>query len=131
MLNFSLINYWIENIDYSLDYQKFPKGNKKINIIPRIERTILPVDDNQAIVKLHFSIKKTNEVPFGIELSICGRFYCENWPKHEEGMSFIRTTSVQILFPYLRQAVSTITGMSNIPQYLLPVVNVANLFDDN
>ncbi len=131
MLNFSLINYWIENIDYSLDYQKFPKGNKKIDIIPRIERTIVPVDDNQAIVKLRFSITKTNEVPFGIELSICGTFYCENWSKHQDGMSFIRTTSVQILFPYLRQAVSTITGMSNIPQYLLPVVNVANLFDEN
>ena len=131
MLNFSLVNYWIEKIDYSLDYDNFPKGNKKIDITPKIERTIMPLDDNQATVKLHFSIKKAKEVPFGIDLTICGKFNCENWAKFEDGMLFMRITSVQILFPYLRQAVSTSTGMSNIPQYLLPVVNVANLFDKN
>ena len=41
MLNFTLLNYWIENIDYALDYQNFPKGNKKIDIIPDFIFTIL------------------------------------------------------------------------------------------
>ena len=36
MLNFSLINYWIENIDYSLDYQ-----NKKLDFT-----TITTTDPN-------------------------------------------------------------------------------------
>lgn len=128
MLSLRLNKYWIENIDYVLDPEVFNTQNLQINIVPELNRDILPVDENHAVVKLSINVKKTDKVPFGIKTTICGLFECPKWKDTEDGMSFMKITAVQVLFPYLRQSVSTITGMSNVPQYVLPIVNVAELF---
>ena len=127
MLKMKMNRYWIENIEYLLDPQ-YLTSNQKINLSPKIAREINNIDDNRAIVKLIFELKKENDYPFGIKITICGEFECPNWKTSDSGMYFMNSTSVQTLFPYLRQAVSTITGLSNIPQYCLPIVNVHELF---
>ena len=128
MLNMRMNRYWIENINYSLDIDLYINRNKEISIIPELQRLVDKVDGNKAIVKLFFRVKKTDVIPFDINVTICGLFECDNWETTQDGLYFINTTSTQILFPYLRQAISTITGMSNIAQYVLPVVNVSTLF---
>ena len=130
MLNMRLDKYWIENINYSLDINLYINRNKDITIVPEIQRQIVKVDANKAVVKLLLRVKKTDVIPFDINIAICGLFECENWENTEEGHYFVSTTSVQVLFPFLRQAVANITGMSNIAQYVLPIVNVGNLFNN-
>lgn len=129
MCSMKLNRYWIEKIDYSLDIDLYENRNKEINIVPELKREVFDIDENNAVVKLSLVVKKTNVVPFFINIIVCGLFESSSWKESEDGQYFINTTSAQVLFPYLRQAVSTITGLSNISQYVLPIVNVNNLFN--
>ena len=128
MLNMKMNRYWIENIEYSLD-PYFLKTNEKINLSPKIGRQIEDIDSNRALVKIVFELKKEADNPFGINIVICGEFECPNWRDSSDGIYFMNKTAIQTLFPYLRQAVSTITGLSNITQYCLPIINVNEIFD--
>ncbi len=129
MLNMRLEKYWVENINYTLDIDTYSSfSGKKININPELKRDIVEVDADKAIVKLSIKICKEGEVPFGVNATVCGSFICESWKQSPEGQSFIKFTSVQVLFPYLRQLISTITGASNIHAYVLPIINVFEFF---
>lgn len=129
MPKMSFKKYWIEKSNYSLNVDVLENLKESIHIFPEFRREIVKVDDNHATVKVNVNIQQTDIVPFSIDVTICGLFECENWENTDIGHEFIFITSVQALFPYLRQAVSTITGMSNVPQYVLPIVNVRTLFD--
>ena len=129
MPKMSFKKYWIEKSNYSLNVNVLENLKEPIHIFPEFRREIVKVDDNHATVKLNVNIKQTEKVPFSIDVTICGLFECDDWEKTDIGREFVFITSIQTLFPYLRQAVSTITGMSNVPQYVLPIVNVRTLFD--
>lgn len=127
----NMTHYWIEKSNFNLNVKTLSKNAKgPISISPDFKRDIIELDGDNAIVKISIIIKQTDSIPFDIDVVVCGSFNCERWKESDEGQSFIKYTSVQILFPYLRQAVATITGMANIPQYVLPVINVKELFKD-
>ena len=63
-----------------------------------------------------------------MEVSIEGLFHLEGW-EHPDLLPLIRSNSIAILFPYLRTIVSMITANANISPYVLPVMNIAALFD--
>lgn len=129
MLNMRLQKHWVDNINYSLDINKYESClGKTININPEFKRDIIEVDTDNAIVKLSIKITNENDAPFDVNVTICGLFECKGWKDTNEGQDFIKFTSVQVLFPYLRQIVSTITGLSNIQQYVLPIINVFDFF---
>ena len=128
MLSMKLNRYWIENVDYKLNPNIFDSKNKAVQITPELQREIVDIDDNNAIVKLSILIEQSESVPFGLKMTVCGSFECEKWKESDQGNIFIKTTSIQVLFPYLRNAVSMVTGLSNVPQYVLPIINVLDLF---
>lgn len=129
MLNFRLEKYWVEDINYKLNIDTYSSClGKTINIDPQLKRDIVEIDDNKAIVKLSIKVDSEKESPFGMLITICGEFVCKAWKDTPEGQDFMKFTSVQVLFPYLRQIVSTVTSLSNIQPYVLPVINVFELF---
>ena len=67
-------------------------------------------------------------MPFSMEIDIEGLFHLENWG-HPDLMTLIKSNAVAILFPYLRTIVSTITATANISPYMLPVMNIAAMFE--
>lgn len=130
VLKMNLKRYWMENIAFNLNSNALINlNNKAIKISPEFKREIIEVDENNAIVKITMRVSQTEEIPFNVYITVCGAFECEKWKESEDGQGFIKITTVQVLFPYLRQAVSTITGMANIPPYVLPIVNVRTLFE--
>ena len=124
-----LETYNITNISMKLN-PSFELSDKPIEVKPSFGREVIRIDNHHAIVILKVEIKNEGNKPFFGGLIIQGQFKCDNWEKSEDGLFLIKETSSAILFPYLRQALSTITGLMNIPPYTLPVVNVQTLFKD-
>lgn len=63
-----------------------------------------------------------------LEICIEGLFHLEHW-EHPDLLPLIRSNSIAILFPYLRTLVSMVTANANISPYVLPVMNIAAMFD--
>jgi len=122
-----LESYNITNISIRLN-PSFQITEGPIEINPCFGRAITKIDDNQAIITLKVEIKNEGNKPFIGEITIQGKFRCDNWENSEDGQFLIKETTSTILFPYLRQALSNVTGLLNITPYILPVVNTQSLF---
>jgi len=60
---------------------------------------------------------------------LSGKFEVES-EKRNNNLSLIKSNATAILFPYLRNAVSMLTALSNIPTLTLPVFNIVALFEE-
>ena len=103
----------------------WPKG--PISLEPVIEKKISKIDENKVEVSLFFSIKDSENKPFNSRVTLVGVFECPNWEKDEVGKILVRVNSVNILFPYLRQAVTNLTTTAGVPPYILPILNTATI----
>lgn len=126
-----LHRYWISESHFSINPNFFNKIGTTSKISPEMQHIIKKIDDNNAEVEITVHIRRDENSPFEVKLSINGFFECKNWEKDSEQNKLLLFTSTQILFPYLRQAVSTITGLANIPSYVMPLINVYSMFGVN
>lgn len=127
----SLENYIVKTMRFSIN-ENFDFGtDATITLNPEFTRNINKIDDDTVLVNLIFCIDNKNaDVPFDMEVNIEGVFHLENW-EQPELLPLIRSNSVAILFPYLRSVVTMITANANISPYVLPVMNIAAMFDQN
>ena len=125
-----LRNYKINRIEYNFKSQQNSQSDDKpIEIEPNFNRTIVKIDDDNLIVSISVSIKD-DKMPFDLFVEISGEFNLPKWESDEKkkGIAYINT--VAILFPYLRQAVTTTTSLGGVAPLMLPIVNVFSLFDE-
>lgn len=130
-IKFTMENYWLSDIAFSRNIKFDWEGKQSIDLSPRIERKVSKVDDDNAVVSLSLSIELSEKVPFGLNIVVNGAFRLEKWEESEEKKLVMLENAPTVLFPYLRQAASEITMMANIPPYVLPIVNVPNLFKND
>lgn len=125
----SLKNYIVKKMSFSInEYFDFTQ-NTAIRINPEFTRNITKIDDDNVTVNLIFCIDNVNgDMPFSMEIDIEGLFHLENW-EHPDLITIIKSNAVAILFPYLRTIVSMITANANISPYMLPVMNIAAMFN--
>lgn len=96
---------------------------------PQIKRYIRKIDEDNVEVTLEVLIGEIdNKQPFSLNASICGIFYLEKW---SERIDFIKYNTIAILFPYLRSFVTIVTSNSNLPPYIIPVMNTFTLFKNS
>ena len=127
-IKFTLENYWVSDIAFSRNVKFDWEGKQSIDLSPRVERKISKIDDDNAVVSLSINVELSDKVPFGLNVVVNGSFKLEKWEESEEKKLVMLENAPAILFPYLRQATSEITMLANIPPYILPIVNVPNLF---
>lgn len=83
---------------------------------------------NKANVQLEYHVAP--EAPIKLDVIIVGQFvFNSEEDKTNTGFEkYLKTNAVAILFPYLRQVVTTLTATSNIMQpIILPTVNISQL----
>lgn len=114
-------NYLVDKIDFSLS-QNLEQGTT-YKIKPLYSRNI-EEKDGKYYVKLTFKLVSDTEeeLPIHLFVSIIGVFTLTYEENKEQ---LINYDSVMIMFPYLRAIVSTITSSANIPNILLPTINMA------
>jgi preprotein translocase subunit SecB len=121
--------YVVEKLNFQLN-KKFVH-EKEIAISPAFNREIEKLDANKYLVRVKVVIGdlESEEQPFYIEVILSGKFEVES-EKRNNNLSLIKSNATAILFPYLRNAVSMLTALSNIPTLTLPVFNIVALFEE-
>lgn len=123
--------YWISEAHFSLNESFFNKDNPSSKIQPTLSQSVKKIDKNNAEVVLKLDINDDQNIPFEIHVSINGFFECNDWERNKKQNKLLLFTSVQTLYPYLRQAVSNLTSMANIAPYTLPIINVYSFLNAN
>lgn len=124
-----LKKYFVDKILFQYNHEFDAKDEVKIPLSPQFARHIEEINDNLVKVSLDILIEDNeNKLPFSLDIRVCGVFYLEKW---QEKMDFIKNNAIAILFPYLRSLVTTVTANSNIPPYILPVMNIIALFEQS
>lgn len=101
-------------------------------VSPRFTRNIGVVSENVSCVNLIVEIVNTPEIPFpfDIKADLMGVFELSKIPEHERDY-FLKITAVQVLLPYVRGIVSSVTANTFMPPVILPIVDVHELFPDD
>lgn len=127
----TLKNYIVKTMNFSINEDFQFDQNITISINPEFKRQIRKIDNDTACVNLGFYINNAkNDMPFSMEINIEGLFHLENW-EHPDQLPIITSNAIAILFPYLRTIVSMVTANANISPYVLPVMNITALFEEN
>jgi len=127
-----LNHYAVEKIEFTLNKAFNPKATPKININPDFRRNIRRIDENKVLVELSILVKdKDVPLPFHLEMSIGGLFTLEKWEENEDKRNLVKNQTIAILFPLLRSLVTVVTANSNFPPLMLPVIDVAGLFEES
>ena len=116
--------------EVSIKNNGLPEGQFTIN--PRFTRKTGFVDKDTAFTELGVEIVNTEEHPFPVDICVNVTGFFKNVslaPEQEE--VFLKVNAVQILYPYLRSIVSTITTASMFPPIILPVIDVSTLFPED
>lgn len=124
--------YRIEKIHFALN-PKFD-FNDPIDIEFGLGAEIKILDDvsKAATISINciiFKEPEDNNYPFTLEVKISGDFVFDGDIEDDKFLEFCKTSGFATLFPYLRSAITGITGITNVPSLVLPLINVKNLYE--
>ncbi len=120
-------NFGITTEEISL--KQIKQNTNKFNITPKYKKSIEKVNNNLYLVKLIFDIKNDEKTifPFDMHMTMVGTFEIFEATDYEIN-TFLNVKAVDIMFPYLRAAVSGVTGAAMLPPVMLPIAPADKLF---
>ena len=112
-----------------INLKQIKQNTNKFNITPKYKKEIEKVNNNLYIVKLIFDIKNDEKTifPFDMHMVLIGSFEIFEATDFEIN-TFLNLKAIDIMFPYLRAAVSGVTAASMLPPVMLPIVPSDKLF---
>ena len=121
------INFEIVTKNISIVNNNLPKGQFAIN--PIITRNTGTIGEDKVFTEIILIIKNTEEKPFPFDITVqmMGIFERKNIPE-ESLENFLEVQAVQIIMPYVRAAVSSLTTAAFMPPLVLPVFDVPSIF---
>ncbi len=129
-IQIKLVGYSVDKMSFILNKSFKMTPNHKVQVKPRFNRDITKRDQNSFILTLSLSFDDYNDdIPFYLDIQISGVFQVNNW-ETEPALSVVKVNGTAILYPYLRSLVTTLTANGNVPPYILPITNPAQLFKD-
>ena len=100
--------------------------DNKLDIKPQFSRQVRKVNGNDKVnfVALSVKIESSEEEPkpFDIHVTVVGVFEVENIKNDTDERNFV-IEATKTVYPYLRQAVTTLTTAAGIAPLYLPVIN--------
>lgn len=99
-------------------------NNQPINLKHSLSTRLEKIDKDNATICLLYSVPKDKEIPFSMDIKICGTFKMIDWESDKNSKQVMTQNTCAILYPYLRAAVSNITMQMGLPTLVLPVINV-------
>ncbi len=135
--NLRFNNYQVNYMHFERDYT-YDGGDIEANI--NINKNIEFFENRKIAVTLDVEVfpKEINKVyPFNLKISCTGYFEHRLESNNTDGdiseevRNLANINAVAILFPYIRAMISTYTTIANIPPFILPPINVLNLFKED
>ena len=118
-------------ITNEISFHTNPNKGEQFTIQPLFSRDVGSTDDEHFFTRLRVEIKNTKENPFPFDVTadITGIFESKSIPE-ETREDFQKHQAVSILFPYIRNAVASITANAFVQPILIPILDVNTLFQD-
>jgi preprotein translocase subunit SecB len=125
------MHYIVPKVNAQINTNFDFKQTQNVTLQPKFRRDIIKINENEFNNQLTITIESEEGkvIPFNIEVSIRGAFLLDNW-QDEDNKDLVNLTSTATLFPYLRAIVSQVSTMLNMPPYILPLLNISELFKE-
>lgn len=101
--------------------------NARLDIKPQFSRQVRKVKDNDKLMFIALSLKvestEAEPKPFNINVTLVGTFEVEDMASGGEQERDFVIEATNMLFPYLRAAVTNLTASAYVAPLNLPVIN--------
>lgn len=132
-MKYALRGITAEELSYTINRIKIEKDTK-IEIKPQFSRTVRRVQENDKVwfVSLEVKVESTEEAPkpFNLKARLVGVFEAEDIADEEERRDLV-INMTEIVYPYLRAAVSSLTANAFINPLILPVIPAGTMFPED
>ena len=132
-MKYALRGITAEEISYNMNRIKIDP-NQRVEIKPQFARGVKRVkeDDKLYFLTLEVKIEATddNPTPFNLKCRLVGAFVAEEIASKEDEQLLVLSMT-EIVYPYLRAAVSSLTANAFINPMILPVIPAGTMFPED
>lgn len=132
-MKYALRGISAEELNYTVNRIKMDQ-NTKIEIKPQFSRTVKRVQENDKIwfLSLEVKVESTDDSPkpFNLKARLVGVFEAEDVENEQDRQDLV-INMTEIVYPYLRAAVSSITANAFINPLMLPVIPAGTMFPED
>lgn len=132
-MKYALGRIMAEEVSYTMNRIKVEKDTK-FEIKPQFSRTVRRVQENDKLwfLALEVKVESTEESPkpFNVKARLVGVFEAEEIETEEDRQDLV-INMTEIVYPYLRAAVSALTANSFINPLILPVIPAGTMFPED
>lgn len=132
-MRYALRGITAEELTYTMNHIKLDK-NLKIEIKPQFTRTIRKVKENDKLyfVELGVKVESTDDEPkpFNLRARLVGIFEAEEVDTDED-RQVLAISTTEIVYPYLRAAVTALTANAFVNPLILPVIPAGTMFPED
>ncbi len=132
-MKYALRGITAEELSYTMN--RIPMApNTKFELKPQFSRQIRKVKENEKLyfLVLDVKIESTQEEPkpFNLKCRLVGAFEAEDVVT-EEDKQVLAISMTEIVYPYLRSAVSNLTANAFVTPIMLPVIPAGTMFPED
>ncbi len=132
-MKYALRGITAEELSYTINRIKM-EPNTKFEIKPQFSRTVRRVQENDKLwfVTLAVKIESTEESPkpFNLNVRLVGVFEAEDLHDDLDRHDLV-INMTEVVYPYLRAAVSSLTANAFINPVMLPVIPAGTMFPED
>ena len=132
-MKYALRGITAENLSYSMNHLKVTQDTK-FEIKPQFSRTVRNAQDNDKIwfLVLEVKIESTEESPkpFNLHARLVGVFEAEDLQDKQDKQDLV-INMTEVVYPYLRSAVTSLTANAFINPLMLPVIPAGTMFPED
>jgi preprotein translocase subunit SecB len=120
---------YVRHFNYAFNISDFPSDVKDMSS-PSLLHHFEKIDQNTVKVELRAIFKIEDDSKYFLDVAVGGVFICQNFESSKEKLSFVRNTSVAVLYPYLRSTTLSLSCLAGMPKAILPIINTYKVFGD-
>ena len=132
-MKYALRGITAEELTYTINRIKMEK-DAKFEIKPQFSRTVRRVQENDKIwfVALEVKVESTDDSPkpFNLKVRLVGVFEAEDIQDELDRKDLV-INMTEVVYPYLRAAVSSLTANAFINPMMLPVIPAGTMFPED
>ena len=132
-MKYALRGITAEELSYTMNRVKMDKDTK-FDIKPQFSRTVRRVQENDKIWFLTLEVKvestEDSPKPFNLKARLVGVFEAEDIQDEMDRRDLV-INMTEVVYPYLRAAVSNLTANAFINPMMLPVIPAGTMFPED
>ena len=132
-MKYALRGITAEELTYTMNRIKMEK-DAKFEIKPQFSRTVRRVQENDKLwfVALEVKVESTEDAPkpFNLKARLVGVFEAEDIQDEMDRRDLV-INMTEVVYPYLRAAVSSLTANAFINPMMLPVIPAGTMFPED